>query len=983
MLVGAMSAGLSTGASAQDFEEDEDDEIVVTGSRIVRQDNYTAVGPVNVLAKEDIDIAAKSTLGDFLEELPSVSFSGDGTNVNNGSGGLQTINLRGLGADRLLVLMNGRRVSPVGSGINNLVDLAIFPQAAVDRIEVLKDGAAAVYGADAVSGVLNIITTKDFEGIDLTARAATSERGDGEQYNIGATFGVAMDRGSAQATISYTATEGVYQSDRDISNCPRLDPGTALWVNSFGGPFADATQDPLNSCSGSSFTPQGRFWLGPTASGPSGTVDADGTFRGFSFFTGDAYNFNPLNYLRTPNTAFTTFTSANYDITDSITAEMELMYNKRTSKQDLAPVPLGAGAQFTYGLIIPGNNPYNVVGSDITYRKRMLDVGPRLFDQESDTIRTTLALKGTVGDDMDIPFLSGASWEAAWTGDFNQVTDKNGNLIDMLRVQNALNLEQTAVSGAGTVTVNGDNYRCADPIARSLGCVPLNLFGPNSITTEAADYIRLNTVDKFASEGRVASFTVSNSLMTLPAGDVGAVIGVERRSLQGSQDIDAAIANGISSGNPAQSTDGQLKAWDFFGEIEVPLVADKPFMEELTFNGAYRISDYDTFEAGDTYRLSLAWSPIEDLRFRGGVATSFRTPGLGELFSGGAGGFPVYDDPCFSFDPADVAAATAAGICATEGITPGTITQDSNQVLSFTTGARIVGTELDPERGKTITLGAVYRPSSGFLNDYNFEAAVDYFDITIKDSITTTGTQATINNCYLTGDAQACSQVQRAFGGDILRVNTSFTNTQPGEETSSEGIDFSFRGSTEAFGGDMGLNVQGTHTLERGDTDEDGFFSDFAGQCFGFTASCSNDWRVNASLSWSNDNFRGTWTTRYLSAIKRNGIINGGLDRQGVFDYYTSLDPDVPNGGYGLDPAVVTDEILDAYFIPDFFYHDVNVRYEFANDLQLSAGVDNIFDKDAPLYKYTDDFFNPTENSAIGTYSTLGRFFYIGIDKKF
>jgi len=948
-------------ASAQAADEDEAEEIVVTGSRIVRKDNYTAVGPVNVIGKEDIAIAAKGSLGDLLEELPSVAFVGDGTNVNNGSGGLQTIDLRGLGTERLLVLMNGRRVSPVGSGTNNLVDLQIFPQAAIERIEILKDGAAAIYGADAISGVINVITTKDFEGVDFTARGGIASRGDGEQFNVGTTMGTASENGSIQATLSYSETEGVYQADRDISNCPRVEPGLAQWLGQFyqGSGIYD---DLNNSCSGSSFIPNGRFFT----SGGSRTIGPNGD-QPFDFTGGDAYNFNPLNYLRTPNSALTAFVTGDYDLTENTTASMEILYNKRRSKQDLAPVPMGSGAQFTYGLTIPAANPFNIYGEDLAYRKRMLDVGARLFDQESDTIRVVGALNGTTPGEGTIPFFGGASWEISHTGDYNNGTDKNGNLIDMFRVEQALNTEVTATSGAGTVTVNGMNYRCADATARQLGCVPLNLFGANSITAEAADYIRLNTTDKFSSNGTVTQATLANDLFEMPAGPVGAVVGVEYRTVEGTSDVDAAIGNGYSSGNPAQSTSGRITAVDYFGEVEVPLLSGAQFAEELTFNGAYRVSDYDSFDAGNTYRASLAWKPIDDLRIRGGLATSYRTPSLSNLFNGGSGGFPTYNDPCASTNADTIAATTAAGICAAQGVTPGVFTTSENQVLSFVTGARLVGDELKAEEGETTTLGVVYTPSSGFLADYNFEAAADYYNIEVRNAIVTTGTAATINGCYISGDLNDCAQVTRAFGGDILRVNTSFTNTDPNASETAEGVDFSMRGSTEYWGGDWGLDVRGTYLIGRVDTDSNGNTFDSKGLCYGFTGACFNDLKLNVAGSYSRDNLRATWSTRFLSGIDRNysTALGESFNRGEVVDYF--------NTNYGVDISGNT----DGYFIDDFFYHDINVRYEFDNDLQLSAGMDNVFDKDAPLYKYVEGFFDPTENSPVGTYSTLGRFMYI------
>lgn len=942
-------------ASAQAADEDEAEEIVVTGSRIVRKDNYSAVGPVNVINSVDIDIAAKANLGDLLEELPSVSFTGDGSNANNGSGGLATVNLRGLGTERVLVLMNGKRVSPVGSGINNLVDLQIFPTSVIERVEVLKDGAGAVYGADAMSGVINIISQKDFEGIDLTARAGVAEKGDGETFNLGLTMGAASERGSVMMAVGYREQEGIYQADRDISDCPRLEPA-------YGGFFAD---DYNSVCSGSSFTPAGRFYV-PSLPGTQ-TIDENGNPTGFSFFGGDTYNFNPLNYIRTPSTALNAFVSGNYQVTDGIDASVEVLYSKRRSKQDLAPVPLGNGAQVTYGLTIPGTNPFNVFGEDIRYRKRMLDVGPRLFDQESDTIRLVGSLSGVTPGEGTIPFFGGANWETYYTADLNQVADKNNNLIDMFRVQSALDTEVTASSGAGTVTVGGQNYRCADALARNLGCVPLNLFGLNSITPEAAQFIRLNTVDKFQSTGSVLSGTLSNTLFELPAGDVSAVIGVEYRDLSASTDIDAAIENGYSSGNPNQSTKGELSAVDYFGEIEVPLLAGVQGAEELTLSAAYRVSDYDTFDAGDTYRLALSYRPIEDLRLRATRSTSFRAPSINDLFNGGAGGFPTYSDPCASPSATTQAAATAAGICAAQGVTPGVFTSGNAQILVNSVGSRIVGNDLNPELGEQTTFGIVYTPSNNFLSDYGFEVALDYFDIEIEDGIVGEGLQSTLNDCYLNANLQACSKITRPFGDDINQVNIATVNSD--NKTTSEGIDFSMRGDKEFYKGDLGLNVSGTYYMAREDIDADGNAFDFVGRCTGFIFACFNEWRVNTTATYSTDNVRASWTVRALSDVTE--------DESRARDFLRDF------GTFGTDEGLISQAAKD-YTIQDwFFYSDVNMQYSFDNDLQVAFGVDNVFNKKPPYIKEVDGLFSPTENTAFGTYDTIGRSLYFQIDKQF
>ena len=969
VFAGAALAVAAAPAVAQ--EEDEEavqEKIIITGSRIATVDNYSAVGPVNVISAEEIAISGKTNIGDLLEELPSVAFIGDGTNVNNGSDGLQTVNLRGLGTERVLVLMNGRRVSPVGSGINNLVDLSIFPSSLIGSVEVLKDGAAAVYGADAVSGVINIKTASDYTGFDITASTGMSEYGDAEEFSVGASMGWESDKGNVVAGVSYYAQEGVYQADRDISECPYLEPARGYQVfNDLGFTPADVgseTADPNTVCSGSSFIPSGLIF---TSNG-SRTVDATGADQPFSFFT-DSYNFNPLNYLRTPSTGLNALVIGSYDVSDNVTASLELLYNKRASKQDLAPVPLGLGAQFTYGLTIPAANPFNIYNEDVAYRKRMLDVGARLFDQESDTIRLVGGLNGTLKSSL--PLLDNAVFDVYYSYDKNQGTDKNNNLIDMFRVEQAFDTEVTTNTGAGVVTVGGVNYQCADALARQLGCEPLNMFGPGSITPAAAEFIRLNTVDQFESEGSLLSATLSNKLFELPAGEVTGLVGVEVRNISGSTNIDAAIVNGYSSGNPAISTSGEIEAVDYLAEVDIPLVMDQPFFKELRLGLAARYSDYDLFDASETYRASLQWAPIDDLRLRATVSNSYRAPSLSDLFNGGSGGFPTYSDPCASVDPTDVADATAAGVCAAQGVNPGAFSTSNSQLLSFSVGSSLVGNELNPEEGENLTVGLVYTPSFDAVADWDLRFALDYYNIEVSSPIQLEGLQGILNDCYLRADAVQCGKITRQLGGDVLRVDRANENGNATE--TAAGVDFSMGFGRDVFAdsdllaGTLDFDMRGSYLIEREDTDEDsGASSDFKNRCLGFTSACFNEWRINNTLTYAKDSFAVSWSTRFLSGIDG--------DEDAAIDLLTN--------GFSV-PADEAPALAEGYTTPYQFYHDVNVRL-FVNDTtSLTLGMDNVFGEDAPYLKYVEGFFNPTENSPIGTYDTRGRFGYIRLDKAF
>ncbi len=934
-------------AFAQDDAED-GDTIVVTGSRLSKSDSYSGIGPVSVFGSEEIEASGTPNIGEFLQEIPAAqSLGSDGTFVNNGSSGVTTLNLRGIGTERNLTLFNGRRVAPAGTGIDNIVDLSIFPTALLDRVEVLLDGASATYGSDAIAGVVNIITKDDFEGMSANMRYGVSEQSDANVFQADLAMGTAYDRGSFVFGFTYAEQQPLFQNERDISDCPEIEPLYNYLFTVYGSFFGvDPNTAPRGAggggfCSGSSFIPSGRFY---TSSG-SQTIDANGNPTPFSFFR-DFYNFNPLNYLIAPRETISTYFHGDYEVNENLTLDMELLYAKRFSKQQLAPVPLGRGAQInTPGLVIPAGNPFNPFGEDVEYRKRMLDVGPRKPDQEADTIRAVIGAEGTFG---------GSGWDYSAYYSYENFLSANStdNLIDMSRVQQALDVVPTTVSGAGVVTVGGTNYWCADSAARSLGCEPLNFFGEGSITPGAADFIgfKANNILKNESNS-LAFYLTKNDFWSLPAGDVGISAGVEYRDVSGSDNVDSITVAGNSSGNPRNSTSGSYSATDVFIETHVPLISGKQFFEELSFDGAVRRTDYSSFDSKEVWRAGLSWVPTADLRFRASTSTSFRAPSLNDLFNGGSGGFPTYQDPCraavYSAITDPVQQANVLAQCAAEGVDATTFVSNNNQVLSFSAG----NPNLLPERGQSFTAGMVYQASSGMLADYDFRASIDFWSLKLKDAITGSGTQATINNCYLNADPNACANVERQTGGDLLRVFTRNINSESNDYY--EGVDFRFDAGREVGPGFLKGNLVGTYLIENTTTDQNGTSRDFVGNCYGFTVSCYNRVRINTYLDYSWSDWSVRWSTRYLDATE-------------------------------AQPAGVGDPAYDpnVYEVDAFWYHNLGVGYEVNDNVNVSFYVDNLFDKQPPYYKDFGGFFTPTENTPLGTYDVVGRYysFRIGAD---
>ena len=399
-VVALLSFGSNPAFSADDDEESaEVEEVVVTGSRIKRASNYDSTGPIEVFTAQQVIDQGKNNIGDFLLELPSANLASNQRSINNGNSGTTEFNLRGAGSERLLTLINGRRVAPSGTGTGSAVDLQIFPLSLIDSVEVLKDGASAVYGSDAVSGVLNI-KLRQFEGFELNVMEGQSDMGDAGSNLISAAFGTSGERSSMVATISMSTNDDLDMWDRDFSFCPRLEPDYMLYFQAYvpgHGNFGDNLGK--GSCGASTFIPNGRFYTSTgsktlrDAVGPSGATSAfnwweySGNEPGDPANNNGMYNYSEWMQLLGGRKNYQAWSAGTYELDNGIVLDFEIGASKRKSSLMMAPVPMGSGAQFTYGLTIPADNPFNPFGEDLAYRKRMLDVGPRMFSQEADTFR--------------------------------------------------------------------------------------------------------------------------------------------------------------------------------------------------------------------------------------------------------------------------------------------------------------------------------------------------------------------------------------------------------------------------------------------------------------------------------------------------------------------------------------------------------------------------------------------------------------------
>ena len=974
MMVLAFSV-LNLQADDEDDEEEASvEEVIVTGSRIKRASNYDSTGPVEVFTAQQVLDSGKTNIGDFLIELPSANLASNQRSVNNGNSGTTELNLRGAGSERLLTLINGRRVAPAGTGTGSAVDLQIFPLALIDSVEVLKDGASAVYGSDAISGVLNI-KLREFEGFEAYISEGSSDRGDADQSLISLSFGTAGERSNIVATISQNKQDSLDMVDRDWAFCPRMEPEMMIYFQYFGVPGHGDLGDNLShtaSCGASTFIPTGRFFTSAGSKTLYGDVGPNGPVSSFSFatYSGNGpndpdyglgmYNYNEYMQLLGGRENRQAWTSGNFETDSGVVLDFQIGVSKRESDLKMAPVPMGLSANFTYGIRIPKNNPFmpqaiRDVTSDagLQYRKRMLDVGPRLFNQESTNYRAEFGATGSF-DRL------GADWEAYYTYQNFHQAQNTTNYINMIAVANALDAEV----GPG-VDINGTQYRCVDPIARQLGCVPLNMFGGNSITADAANYIRQNEKNTYGTTYHGYAFNITNlPLFELPGGEALMALGMEMTDLGGYETVDALTEAGGSSGNPRLSTEGSYDSRDIYGEISIPVIADVVGIEEFSVDYAYRNTSYNKFDSSSVERLAVKYKPTDDITFRFTDSTSYKAPTISDLYFGGGGGFPTYQDPCEQRYQSQLTAeqqATATAQCAADGVDTATFVAASSQILSLTVG----NPDLIPESGENMTYGIVWVPTNiPTLADIDFKLAVDKFEMEIADAVVGSGVAATLNGCYISGNATQCALIDRAFGGDLNSVRTSNINSSSLDVY--KGIDYSVNMTFDdipMIGGSVEVDIIGTHFDENVSVDATGISDDLVGKCYNFGEDCFNRDKTNLSIRWSNETWNVGLTTRFLSSIPV---------QDGVVDYFET------DESYGTLSQDVLQEIYDVYSIDSYNISYLNIGYRISDSSQVSLSVSNLFDKQPPYYK---DFFgwaDPQIQTPQNTYDVVGRYFQLG-----
>lgn len=800
--------------------------IVVTGSRISRPD-LTSNSPISVVTGQDLQDQGVVNVEEALNQLPQVT-PGLNANVNNGGNGTVTVDVRGLGSSRTLVLVNGRRMVP--SNNTGVVDLNVINPLLVDRVEVVTGGASATYGSDALGGVVNFILKNKFEGVELSGQYGLTERGDSQTWTVGGIIGgnFADERGNATLAVSYTKRGDSFQSDRAWS---RIDQNGGSATGA-AGRFDNLFNNPFGTGGNRAFNPDGS--VRPFVNSFDLTNPAT-----------DRYNFAPVNYIQTPQERFTMTALANFDVAENINVYAEGSYVSSDVKLQLAPTPatnilvnpnspvLSASARALAASRADPNAP-------LVFRRRMIEVGPRIQTFNFDVTQFNVGARGELvpGWNYDVYYGRG-------------------------RVNLAQGIQNDVSKARLTSGLNG----C--PAGSPAGCIPVDAFGAGRITTAAANYIRISSaVDQFGFDRDNVVAAVNGTLGTLPGGDIGAAFGLEyRRDASDFVPSDAAQIGDLTGFNAVKPISGSFDTKEVFGEVSLPV------FDMLTLAAKGRYSDYSTVGGNFTWSVEGEFKPVDDVRMRATYSRANRAPSVFELFQAGDQVFPFVTDPCFRGQPGGnrpAPAANVAAICVLQGLpnpTTNILVQTNSQIDSIFTG----NTNLREETAKTLTAGVQLTPS--FVPGLTL--SIDYFDIKIDGYITRLqgGPAGLVAACFgqnITTSAQLaadpfCSLLSRRPNGDLLATVPLTNDFSPGvgNVLKTRGIDFSAAyqfglGFAGLDNSKLGLSSNVTYLMDYKFNGTE--YSGFASADFGTLP----HWKANTRLTYSDDALSVSLNWQYI-----------------------------------------------------------------------------------------------------------------------
>ena len=942
LCLGIGVGSLPSQALGQDSNEGVEDggkveEIVVTGSRIKR-DSFSYSAPVAIIDSVDMDAVGTTNVGDVLQTLPQAIATNNNANSAffTTSAGVNLTDLRFLGTDRTLVLVNGRRfVSGVNPGVGYGVDLNAIPTAVIDRIEVLTGGASAVYGSDAVAGVVNVVTKTDFEGVDVTAQVGASGEGDKNREDITLTVGGEFAKGgNGWLSFGWSNDDALFAKDRDFSN-------TDLAVYDLDGDGFGETDDWL----GSSFPPIGRFggFLGDGSPFRSGLADRENS---------DRFNRAEFRTIFVPVERRFGAGQANYQLTDNFNVFAEMNFSLVEAKSQLEPFALDinddifiqsrggtGGIDVASSLLIneplraallgAGINNINELGLTNAVR-RLVEFGPRSTDIDRTTIR------GVAGFDYVLP----NGWDVNGYYTYGK-TDHDQTSLGQI------NTERAAFALDVETAPDGMTIQCVDATARLQGCVPFNPFGEGTITPEAVSYLQAPANFQAIVEQRVAGLGLSGETgWTLPGGAFAFALGAEYREERGRTIPGGFLQQGVSGGNASLPTNGKFDVTEIYGEISAPV------HDRLTLDAAIRAGDYSSVGSTTTWKLGADAVLHDTLRLRATVAESVRAPNIADLFRGPGETFRNVQDPCDGITNAST--GVVADNCRSVPVIQDRINDQGifelTQVERQSAGGFLLGNpEVEEETADSITLGFVWQPEFA-----NFSASFDYYDIELRDAIAITSRTTVTERCYNVEQSMfdptcngAVLRDLQAGRGALVSVDSASSNEN---DFNTSGVDLEFAYGRNLGPGDIRFGMLWNYLIE---WDEIGIVDGDLDANAGEIVTPRNRGTGHVAYNWGS--WQAFWRFRYWHRSTDSNTPNLTNENSDVF-------------GNPLHPS--KNEIAS------ITYNDVSVAY--AQDrYAVTVGVNNVFDKQPPLLTQISQWGNTGTNTATEAYDTVGRAWFL------
>ncbi len=927
-LVGAMflpaALAAETGTPTTTPGDEPIEEIVVTGTRLP----INVSTPVTVLTGLDIRRGGANSIGDVLQALPMNTGSPLNTNVNTGGSEPYLGGERGDGSTRIalrghstLVLLNGRRFPNGGIGADASVDLNSIPMAFIERIEVLASGASAVYGADAVGGVVNIVTRREAQGLELSGSRTITAEGDGEIVTGQAGIGFDVLDGAWNLGIDYAKQDGVTLDRRSYSAVPLLivDGDGTL---GFGGNLA-TSQGHFGVPDGNALGLERGIYT--RVDGASGQTAAD--YRLFDRAI-DRFNYAPFNFSQTPNERSSLWLLGSQPLGERLTFFMEGLFHQRDSTQASAPEPYFVGFFIASPTLadgssgIPADNYYNPFGVDLSscctvQARRFVELGNRSFSEDVDLWRLLVGLEGRVAD-----------W--AWTlsvasAESGATTIETGLLFPSRLVQA---LGPSGPDAAGHIVCGQPDPATGRVPAASIipGCVPLNFFGgPGSITQDQINYVSLRPMTHTGTNGqRLAELVLSGPWGKIHGREMHWVVGADYRREAGSLALDPLRI--LEFGDPPVPA-GAYDAKGLFAEVQVPLLHEKPWARDVALNLGARWSDFSTFDQNLSWQAGLRWQPVEELTLRANYADVFRAPVLAELNDP-----PVRLEQWFDFDPCgNGPTAGQQANCEANGVPGGAYVQGAEGFVVIAGG----NPDLEPETGHSFGAGLMYTP--GWAE--GLSASIDYFQVELSGYIWQDWPDRVLGICADSGLREACDEIRRFPDGRIEQVATVTRNFGG---LQSRGVDFAIDWRVANEFGDVNSKLLATY-LDRWDEQpySGGAVFPNAGT---FTGSAWPRWRALGSVDWQYGPWRAGYAAEYVGSYAQ--LVEATI--------------------FGAEFASYTRQVESA------LYHDVEAQYEFDTGVSLRAAITNVTNEDPPFVNLAS-----AANTDAGTYRLLGRTYFL------